>query len=133
MRDKKRITKMISKVRFTLMMGLTNLVLLPQKVFAEEWDFLTEDGNGAFTNLDETAKATGSSLYNLLRTLGIIALFASIMLVGMSFMIHKSNASKREENKTGFFWVCIGGAIVFGVFGLLGIISGIGAGISGEA
>lgn len=90
-----------------------------------EADFLKKGGNKTFNSLNKTAKETGASATSLIKTLGIIAIVIAIMLAGASLALTK-NATKREENKSHLGWIFVGGAILFGVFGLVGLIADVG-------
>lgn len=110
----------------------------PVKIFADDitWDFLTNDNgsdaDGMFDGLTTNVKGMGHSATTLFRTVGIIAMLISIVMVGISFMVHK-NGQKREENKSTMLYVCIGGAIVFGATSIISLIYSFSQGIDGDA
>lgn len=96
----------------------------------DEWDFI-KNGGGAddpLADVTNKAKGLGAGVYNLLLTIGIIGLVASIMWLAISLALNK-NAQKREANKEWMVWIAVAGIILFGAFAIIGLIAGIGKGL----
>ncbi len=91
-----------------------------------EFDFLKEgaDDNGAFDKATKAIQETGRSGVKLLQAVGAISLIVAIITVGICFMLKKG--SKLEEGKERIVNIVIGGACVFGVFGIAAMIAGFG-------
>ena len=108
---------------------IAGCVALNQKfASAKDYDFLKKSGNNTFKSINSTAQKTGVSLFSLMKTLGIIAVMVSLILCGVAFVMSK-NATKRDEAKGQFFWIILGGALIFGVMGIIGLVSDIGTSI----
>lgn len=94
--------------------------------FANDYDFLVNgESNHTFDTLTTTVKQTGTSLYGLLRTLGIVAIMIAVSLAGTGIAMTK-NANRRSESKEWMLYVCLGGALIFGVTGIIALIASIG-------
>lgn len=130
MLQKKKIPNIIhnikNKITGAIILGsvwLSNSIAKAQV----DTDFLLQDnGNGMFSELEETAKATGASFYRLILTIGVIGLVISLLLCGMTIAFFK-NASKREEGKSQLFWIVIGAVVVFGALSIVGYLKTMGA------
>lgn len=100
-----------------------------EKKDSNDYDFLTgKSANNVFGGLNTTAKDAGASIYSLLRTIGIIGLLVSIIVVGVTLAVSK-NAQAKEQNKAQVLWIAVGGCFIFGAMGLIGILSGMGSSI----
>lgn len=94
----------------------------------KDYDFLKQSGNNTFKSINSTAQKTGASFFSLMKTFGVIAIMAMLVLCGISFVSSK-NANKREETKSHFLWIVVGAAIIFGVTGFIALFSNIGSNI----
>lgn len=125
------------KRKEVLKMNLLNMAYYSPKIASllggiisrdEEWDFIKGGGDGTLDGVTNKVKAVGAEGYNLIKTIGIICLSVCILLVAIAFMFKKT-AQEKKENKDWIFWLCIGGAILFGGFSIISMIAGVGRGI----
>lgn len=84
------------------------------------------EGNGAFTQMEETVKQTGNSAYNLMMAIGAAGCLICIIILGIKLMANAGNGNKRAESLGAFVYVLIGGALIFGAVGAVGLLQNIG-------
>ena len=96
-----------------------------------DFSFLQEaipEGEDPLADATDKLKNVGRSAVTFVQVLSVIAMVIAIMLLGLSFSISK-NPQIREENKRHIIWLILGGVLIFGGFGVLGLIQSIAQGI----
>lgn len=84
------------------------------------------EGNGAFSQMEETVKQTGNSAYKLMMAIGAAGCLICIILLGIKLLANAGNGNKRSESLGAFVYVLIGGALIFGATGVVGLLQNIG-------
>lgn len=95
-------------------------------------DWIADSSNAAgssFTNLADTAKKEGAGVYQLFLIIGIVGVMCFGTWLGFLTAISK-NSNKREENKTQFIYLAIGGIVLFGIPAILGGLRTIGVSLN---
>ena len=107
----------------------TKATQAPAQNAENELDFLKNGStNGAFDKMTTVTKQTGNSLIELLRTAGIIGIVVAVLLCAISYAMSK-NPQVKEMNKGWALQICVSGAIIFGVLGIVSMIASIGMSI----
>lgn len=107
----------------------TKATKAPARNADQELDFLKNGStNGAFDKMTNVTKQTGNSLIELLRTAGIIGIVVAVLLCAISYAMSK-NPQVKEMNKGWALQICVSGAIIFGVLGIVSMIASIGMSI----
>lgn len=91
-------------------------------------DWIADSNNAAnssFMNLADTAKKEGAGVYQLFLIIGIVGVMCFGTWLGFLTAVSK-NSNKREENKTQFIYLAIGGIVLFGIPAILGGLRSIG-------
>ena len=91
-------------------------------------DWIADGANAAdssFMNLADTAKKEGAGVYQLFLIIGIVGVMCFGTWLGFLTAVSK-NSNKREENKTQFIYLAIGGIVLFGIPAILGGLRTIG-------
>ena len=91
-------------------------------------DWIANSENAAdssFMNLADTAKKEGAGVYQLFLIIGIVGVMCFGTWLGFLTAVSK-NSNKREENKTQFIYLAIGGIVLFGIPAILGGLRSIG-------
>lgn len=78
-----------------------------------------EGVNGFVDNMGQTGVSLGQKI-------GIYAVAIIILVTGVAFLVHGGNANKTSEVKSSLVPKVIGAIMIFGVFGLLAFLQGIG-------
>ena len=90
--------------------------------------WLGEEGNGAFSRLEEQVKDTGNSAYRLFLAIGAVGLVLSIVICGLSIVV--SGGGNRRSEKIGWLlWIGVGGIVIFGAMSIVSILQSIGGNI----
>lgn len=76
--------------------------------------------SGIFKDLTETAKVQGASAYSLTMVIAVIALVASIIMIGIQ--LTRKNSQKREEAKSSLVGWIIGALVVFGAMSIISLV-----------
>lgn len=90
--------------------------------------WLGEEGNGAFSKLEEQVKDTGNSAYRLFLAIGVVGLVLSIVICGLSIVV-SGGGSKRSEKIGWLLWIGVGGIVIFGAMSLVSVLQSIGGNI----
>lgn len=137
--------KMLNKIKETADKGVVLVYSVPGKicsavcllmtvllkqvspVFAagNEYDFLTEGGNGMFDDFINTVNKTAASGLNFFRALGYILLFAAIASVAIGFMVWR-NPQETSMNKKKMLVIVAAAVLIFGAGSLASMIAGAG-------
>ena len=91
-------------------------------------DWIANSANAAdssFMNLADTAKKEGAGVYQLFLIIGIVGVMCFGTWLGFLTAVSK-NSNKREENKTQFIYLAIGGIVLFGIPAIIGGLRTIG-------
>ena len=116
----------------------TGIFTAPVSVYAagntestgNEYDisWLGEEGNGAFSRLEEQVKDTGNSAYRLFLAIGAVGLVLSIVICGLSIVV-SGGGSRRSEKIGWLLWIGVGGIVIFGAMSIVSILQSIGGNI----
>lgn len=138
--------KMLNKIKETADKGVVLVYSVPGKicsavcllmtvllkqvspVFAagNEYDFLTEGGNGMFDDFINTVNKTAASGLNFFRALGYILLFAAIASAAIGFMVWRSSPQETSMNKKKMLVIVAAAVLIFGAGSLASMIAGAG-------
>lgn len=91
------------------------------------WLFNSEDNT--LDSLTNKAKGLGGSAYKFMMVIGAIGTLLCIIILGLNFMFHGKNATKKDENKSALVYIAIGGIFIFGASAILGLIISIAKGL----
>lgn len=85
---------------------------------------------GVFNEINTKVKGAGTSAYNL-----VFAAISFVVVIGLLIALAKlflSNSATREENKSSIVWKIVAGIAIFGVVGIVNLISAVSKGFFGS-
>ena len=121
----KRKSYMICTKMNIILYTILPTLFVPKRASANEYEFLGKKGNGIFSPVQKIVEEAGASFYSLAKSGAIIWLM--IALIFLFVGLGSSNSTKVQASKDRSGWIIIAGVGIFGIMGIIGLISNLGA------
>ena len=140
MKKRNKVLKALDKVLFTASGTATAALAAGSSVLAEgsggglqsDVGSILNDAQdtGVFSEINQKVKGAGTSAYNL-----VFAAISFVVVIGLLIALARlflSNSATREESKSSIVWKIVAGIAIFGVVGIVNLVSAVSKGFFGD-